>query len=250
MNIPDWQPAQYAQGVKKGKIDIWYVDLNPAHASSLMQKDALYAADELARAARFRFDQHRRQYLVGRCALRQILAHYTNVRPNQVVFKYGEYGKPSIETFDLEFNLSNSHERAVIGVTQGEAIGIDIEYRDRHIWDVNSLAESVFTPIEQKQLNSYDPEQRLVPFLSGWTRKEAYLKGVGKGLALPLKDFSVDLTNSAETPHISVAEWRLRSFWSAEEYLCAIAYPDRVDIPEFNWFEWDPDYLGSTKSIG
>ena len=243
MSIPKWQLAKSAAELVDGEIDIWSVNLDPPNYACIDQNTSLFSDDELERARRFRFDRHRRQYLVGRGALRHILAHYAGMQPEQIVFEYGEYGKPSIKSFHIEFNLSNSHERAIVGVTQNGPIGVDIEYLDRHIRDVNALAESVFTEIEQAQLYSYASSERLIPFLSGWTRKEAYLKGVGKGLALPLKDFSVDLTNSTEEPSISVAGWRLKSFWSSEDYLCAVAYLNSGSPHKFKWFEWDSAFF-------
>lgn len=238
MNLPQWRPADQAGELVAHTIDVWRVNLNPPRYDKLKQDISLFSTDELERGQRFRFDRHRRQYLVGRGALRQILSQYCNLQPGKIEFSYGEFGKPFLKESPIAFNLSNSHDQAIIAITLGPRIGADVEFRERHIWDVDALAKSVFTETEQAQLNSYSQKDRLVPFLSGWTRKEAYLKGVGKGLALPLKDFSVDLANAAEYPYISVREWQLKSFWSADDYLAAIAYPASMGSPSFRWFEW------------
>lgn len=238
MNLPDWKTVSRPPALPDHTIDLWLIDLNPPDFCWPDPHDNCFAADELERAARFRFDRHRRQYLVGRERLRQILAGYTGVTAPEIVFAYGEYGKPQLAfpAVDVQFNLSNTHEMALVGVSRLEKIGVDLEYRDRHIWDVENLARSVFTEQEIGELDGYAADERLVPFLSGWTRKEAYLKGIGKGLALPLKGFSVALNNDEAAPAISATEWHLASFWSAADYLSAVAFPASEVRPDLRFF--------------
>ena len=121
-------------------------------------------------------------------------------------------------------------------VSSLKKIGVDLEYQDRHIHDVESLAQSVFTNEELAELGKYPADKRLIPFLSGWTRKEAYLKGVGKGLALPLKSFSVQLDGLEKSPSISIPDWQLHSFWSAADYPSAVAFPKSDPPPEIRYF--------------
>ena len=239
MKIPNWQPARVKDGlaIPSRTIDIWLIDLNPADYEFPRPDESDFAADELERASRFRFDRHRRQYLVGRDALRGILAGYTGDEAKKVQFQYGEFGKPALDpSYNLSFNLSNSHEMALIAITKLSGVGADIEFRDRHMWEIDSLAKTVFTDEECAELNVYPSNDRLIPFLSGWTRKEAYLKAIGKGLALPLKGFSVQLDNSLNNPQITVPEWNLLSFWATEDYICSVAYPAGKQ-PALRWFK-------------
>ncbi|MFK7802576.1 MAG: 4'-phosphopantetheinyl transferase superfamily protein [Anaerolineae bacterium] len=251
IKTPEWKTVDQPPILLENTIDLWLVDLNPAGYEFPAAVGSVFSTDELERAARFRFDRHRRQYLVGRQQLRHILGAYAQTNPADIQFRYGEYGKPFLASSashglsEIQFNLSNSHEMALIGVSRLAKIGVDIEYRDRHIWDVDNLASSVFTDQEQAELAEYPADQRLIPFLSGWTRKEAYLKGVGKGLALPLKGFSVELKNSNASPDISIPEWGLESFWSTSEYLSAVAFPASQSRPDFRWFKFDESLISS-----
>ncbi|MEM8858375.1 MAG: 4'-phosphopantetheinyl transferase superfamily protein [Chloroflexota bacterium] len=243
MLMPNWRNSELAGSLDGNSFHLWRINLNPAGYTDLVSRSDFFASDELERAKRFRFDKHRRQYLVGRKALRQILGFYLALEPQKVKFVYGEFGKPLVEQAGVSFNLSNSHEMALIGVSPFESIGVDLEYKDRHIWDADALAKTVFTDLEQEELSQYPKANRLIPFLSGWTRKEAYLKGIGKGLAMPLKDFSVSLDNDEPNPLISAPDWRLMSFWVSDAYLAAAAYPKGEDSPEFKWFDWDQAYF-------
>lgn len=241
MSLPDWKPQPDNRiELPDACIDLWLIDLNPADFQFPSSNNTILAQNELERAGRFRFDKHRRQYVAGRRGLRQILAKYTGCRPADIQFEYGEHGKPSLVNQPVEarveFNLSNTNDTALVAVAKGMEVGADIEYVGRKMWDIDSLAQTVFTDSEIEELGQYRPDDRLVPFLSGWTRKEAYLKGIGKGLALPLKDFSVRLKNEEDFPSISAPEWQLFSFWSDPDHISAIAYPERAVISTFRWF--------------
>ncbi len=240
MSLPDWKSQkQNSLDLPTATIDLWLIELNPPKFEFPDTRSDILSSDELERAARFRFDRHRRQYIAGRRALRRILSKYTGQLPEKVEFEYGEYGKPYLKNNDLniEFNLSNSHDTALVAMSADAHIGADIEFIERKMWDIDSLAKTVFTNSEIDELNLYLPDERLIPFLSGWTRKEAYLKAIGKGLALPLKDFSVQLKNELEFPAISTPEWQLFSFWSDKSNLSAIAYPSDREISAFRWFK-------------
>ena len=241
VELPQWKRVNRPPTLPENTIDLWLINLDPPGFQFPQPQNNIYSTDELDRAERFRFDRHRRQYLVGRGQLRRILGGYTHTSPDEIKFSYGEYGKPMLASpaENLQFNLSNTHEKALVGFSYIEKIGVDLEYRDRHIWDVESLARSVFTEQELAELNKYSADEKLIPFLSGWTRKEAYLKGIGKGLALPLKDFSVELKNDQPNPKISVPEWNLASFWSANDYLSAVAFPASDARPRLRFFILD-----------
>lgn len=135
-------------------IDVWLVETGvDVSATSLSD-------DERARAARFRFDEHRRRWIAAHVALREILSTYTD----DVQFVLGEHGKPSLANGAVHFNLSHSGDLAVVAVSDGE-IGVDVE-QIRDDFDYESIA----------------PAPSREAFFRAWTRKEARLKATGVGL--------------------------------------------------------------------
>jgi 4'-phosphopantetheinyl transferase len=175
--------------------DLWYVGLDVT-ADVLSCFRHWLSDDELVRAERFHFGLHRARYIVGRAALRFVLANRLGCSPGAVRFSYGRNGKPMLESGQghIEFKLAHRGGDAVIAVAGGVAIGVDIELL-RPIADVESLAHLVFSDAELCELElAPDP---VSAFLNGWTRKEAYVKALGLGLAAPLREITVSLSGRA-----------------------------------------------------
>ncbi|MBV8202590.1 MAG: 4'-phosphopantetheinyl transferase, partial [Acidobacteria bacterium] len=134
-----------------GEIHVWAVPLDPA-AAVVERLARSLAADELERAQRFRFDRHRRQYQVGRGVLRELLGAYLGMPPREVVFAYGPRGKPFLggpaATGGVSFNLSNSHELALVGMLRGPEVGVDVEFL-KPMPDLEQIAERFFSESER-----------------------------------------------------------------------------------------------------
>jgi len=90
----------------------------------------------------------------------------------------------------LQFNLSDSHEMALCGVTAEHELGTDVE-RIRAVSNFSELARRYFASSEIAQLERLNLRDRLLGFFNCWTRKEAYLKAVGSGLSFPLNKLEV-----------------------------------------------------------
>ena len=199
-------------GSSYASLDVWYVDLDVS-ADVLSCFKRWLSEDELARAECFRSDLVRARYIVGRAALRRVLADRLGCLPAAVRFSCGSNGKPMLEggRSHVEFNLAHSGGDAVIALTDGAAVGVDIELL-RPIADVESLARLVFSDAERRELELVsDP---VSAFLNGWTRKEAYVKALGLGLTAPLTEITVSLSGRAALfstglRGVSVSNWRL-----------------------------------------
>jgi 4'-phosphopantetheinyl transferase len=216
-----------------GEVHVWSVQLDPPPAEVERLGRSL-AEDEWARAHRFRFEKHRRQYVVGRGALRALLAAYLGTRPEAVRFRYGPRGKPFLES-DLEsagglqFNLSNSDEMALVGFVRGPEIGVDIEYL-RSMPDCEQISERFFSESERRVLRGIPGRAKEEAFFNCWTRKEAYLKAVGEGLAAPLDSFDVTLAPEDPPRMLTLegdperaARWFFHHLVPAEMYVGAVA---------------------------
>jgi 4'-phosphopantetheinyl transferase len=180
-----------------GAIDIWSWNLE-AGASKVSEYETLLSNDETARAARFVHERHRRDFIVARGRLRQILAAYGSLDPRDLSFDYNRYGKPRIgrgHDLRLHFNLSHSADLAVLAVSPRYEIGVDIEEKKALQEDI---ASHFFSAKEQATLQVVSPESYLDHFYRCWTRKEAFVKAHGAGLSLALDSF--DVTFGEDSP--------------------------------------------------
>jgi len=215
------------------EIQVWAVALDPAPQVVERLAGSL-APDEWERARRFRFEVHRRRYLVGRGALRALLGDYLGIAPEAVAFSYGPRGKPFLAgppatASGLSFNLSNSHELALVGFLRGPEIGVDVELL-KPMPDLEQIAERFFSESERVALRRLPAPARPEGFFNCWTRKEAYLKAVGEGLAAPLDSFAVTLV-PGEAPRmltlegdaVRAARWHFRCFRPERDYIGALA---------------------------
>lgn len=182
-----------------GTVHYWLVDIGPGAGGRQVLSD-----EEQERAARFVFDLHRNRFIAGRSVLRSLLGRYLRISPAKVDFHYTPYGKPEIAGSRIRFNVSHSEDRAIIGLTLDDPLGVDVE-RLRPVQDCLGLAERFFSDPERSQLASLPEELHNEAFLNCWTRKEAFIKALGEGLSHPLDTFQVSLVPGQPARLVSVA---------------------------------------------
>lgn len=150
--------------------------------------------EERDRARRFRFDRDRRRYVVTHAVLRGLLARALDLEPAAVVIVADTLGKPRLgdEAAGLVFNLSHTGARALFALAHGVELGVDAEAL-KPLANMSHLARDVFAPDELAEWEALPEAQRTLGFYGGWTRKEAVVKALGRGLDYPLAAFSVSL---------------------------------------------------------
>lgn len=215
------------------EVQVWTVRLEAAD-HSFARACAWLSPNETERAARFRFEKHRRAFVLGRATLRALASSYLRIAPAEVNFVYGSKGKPALArvAISLDFNVSNSGDLASYAFTLGCEIGIDLE-SCRRVADIEGIARRFFAASEVAELMDLPDEQRHEGFFNCWTRKEAYIKAVGDGLSVPLDSFEVTLRPGDAARMIGLngsatqaQQWTLHSFTPAADYAGAIAYRD------------------------
>ena len=220
-----------------GDIHVWTMAVGEDQPAELVRsRAALLSAEEIQQAERFVRDVDRTRFTLCRGALRSILARYTNRAPTELLFETGSHGKPFLagpddgpRTAFPAFNVSHSGQIAVVAVTAGVPVGIDVE-QIRAMPDADRLAARYFSPHEHDQYRALGPEMRLSGFFRCWTRKEAFIKARGEGLSLPLGSFDVTLTEF-EPPRILTIDgseeearhWTLQAMEPATGYVGAVA---------------------------
>lgn len=192
-----------------GALHLWAFLLAGAGATTAADADLL-SPDEAARAKRFRFERDRSRFIAGRATLRRVLASYLDADPRSLSFSYGPAGKPEIagpQAMDkLSFNLSNSADWALLAVSRGRCLGVDLE-RIPDSEDLAAVAKRFFAAAEAAALATYDRPLYAEAFCAIWTRKEALLKAFGAGLSLPLDGFCVS-TDPRQPARLLSTEFR------------------------------------------
>src|SRR5579859_289641 len=219
-----WCPAPDALILTPTELHLWRVRCDCA-PELLHHYQDLLSPSEQERAARFVIAEARRDFMVTRAALREILGKYLNVEPSGIALRQGKHGKPHISGEPaLQFNVSHSQGLAVLAFSSGEEIGVDIE-RTRAEFPASEIAGRFFSEKEVTEMEVLPPEERNRAFFSCWTRKEAYVKARGGGLQIPLGGFSLKVSESEEQQILDEEgkEWTIYSFEIAPEFAGAVA---------------------------
>jgi|SRR5579863_10082783 len=154
--------------------------------------------EERERARRFRFPELQDHFIAAHGILRDILSRYLRISQASLTFASDDYGKPRLKAgreAGLQFNLSHAHHMAVYAVARPRIVGVDIEEIHR-IPELPLIAKNYFTDQERLLIEAEAPERRDQAFLTCWTRKEAYIKAVGRGLSIPLQSFDTSIPPS------------------------------------------------------
>lgn len=193
--------AAVQEELSEDEAHLWIVPTEEARIPRLLTSyEGLLSEEERAKRDRFRFDEDRELCLVARALVRTSLSRYANVPPNAWRFVTNEHGRPEIDEpgnqRSLKFNLSHTKGLVVCVVARDREVGVDVEDRQRR-GQLLAVAERFFSPHEAAALRRLPEDEQLERFFFYWTLKEAYIKARGKGLAIPLSQFSFELD---ETP--------------------------------------------------
>lgn len=185
-----------------GEVHVWHLELRPP-ARELERMRGWIDRAESDRAARFVFDRDRLRYIAAHGLLRHLLGGYLGTAPEAVELAVAPRGKPYLlspagrdSNAALRFNLAHSGDRALVAVSSGREVGVDVEEAGRGR-DVVGIAGSFFSPAEVAALKAVPDAERVAAFYRCWTRKEAYIKACGTGLAMRLDSFDVSLEPDA-----------------------------------------------------
>ncbi|HEX9012321.1 MAG TPA: 4'-phosphopantetheinyl transferase superfamily protein [Anaerolineaceae bacterium] len=235
MNTP-WLSPPFSLILSQDEVHVWRVPLDPPDEEAA-RFASLLAPDEAARAARYRYAELRREYVVGRGALRALLGAYLGAAPRQVALDYEDRGRPVLAAnfagSGLRFNLSNARDLALIAITRGRGVGVDLE-SDRRRIVLRDVAARFFAPAECERLFALPEDTQRQAFFDCWTRKEAYLKARGTGLSRPLDRFEVAFAPGQpaallkdETDPGAPDRWSLTALEGLPGYTAALAVEAR-----------------------
>lgn len=224
-----WSQAPASLSLDEGEVHVWRIALDQPESAVMRFRNMLEDYETL-RADRFHFEKDRRSFIISRGFLRQVIARYLSSPPDSLRFSYGPYGKPALDgelkASTLRFNLSHSHGVALIAVAETRELGVDVEYI-RADFAGTDIARRFFSPHEVAALSALPAEQQVAAFFRCWTRKEAYIKAIGRGLSQPLDGFDVTLAPELPPALLRADEddpsrWSLSDIDAGSEYAAAL----------------------------
>jgi len=229
-----------------GAVDVWRVPLGT------YANDASLSAAEQMRAER-RIGDERRRFVVSHAATRAIVADYLDVPPSELrmEMRYGD--KPRLANARLEISLAHSGDLALVALAT-TPVGVDLERMDDLPDDeLDDLAEFSLTRRELDAFAALDPPRRRHAFLRVWTRKEAYLKAIGKGIAERAMA-EIDVSAGDAAPRlIAAGDDEINSFAlidldPAPGFVGAVAVA--ADDVAVTLHDWDPAPAAASATVG
>lgn len=226
--------------LKERFVDVWLVDL-AFDAETLGFFLTSLTDQELAKLAAFKSQQQVNRYLAVRGVLRRILASYLEVEPTALRFEVSRYGKPYLSNASLFFNISHSGDCLLVAVSDFESIGVDIELI-KSKRNLLGVAKRCFSVDELNFWRHLPEEARVEVFYQFWVRKEAFVKAVGRGIALGLELCELQLPDLARLSKIPgdfgwADDWEVAELQVAEGFAAALVMPNRAMVLNQYYFD-------------
>lgn len=228
--------------LEPGEIHIWSATIDERYEKLLT--NSFLSINEKRNAARFTYDIDTYLYSVRHNLLRIIIGYYHNCHPSKIKFNSNHYLKPHIvhPNTNIQFNISASSNRFVAAFCQLQTIGVDIELI-RQIDDIPQLINDYFTKEESDWVNAQTSDKMSSAFFQIWSKKEALIKAIGKGLNIELNKIDV----RSDTAIVNGERmWHLIPLSIFDDCAGAIAINNSNVIPSFfNTIDllWDIPFL-------
>jgi 4'-phosphopantetheinyl transferase len=180
-------------------------------------------SDEINRVGHFYNEIDKDRFIIYRSILKFVLAAYTKLAVTQIHFDYHFNKKPYLSSHPwLFFNISHSEDFAVIAISLHK-VGIDIEYISKDFTFTNLLPD-IFK--DNEVLAILNAVNKKHTFYKSWTRKEALVKALGKGIDDDFKNIpTLDGHHIIDTKLVKNTEkWQVHSFEITDHYAGAIAF--------------------------
>lgn len=174
-------------------------------ASSELDGSALDAGEQ-RRARDLIRAEDRLAFLAGHILLRQLLSEKLGCRPHEVSYVRrpcpvcgGPNGRPVLDraAHPLHFSMSRSSGLTLVAIAS-VPVGVDVQALAEP--EAASEVGALLHPAEAQEIESAPRSQRAEVFTRIWVRKEAYLKGIGTGVAHDLATNYLGTRGRAEAP--------------------------------------------------
>lgn len=216
-------------------VDTWHGELltkeNSVDEMTEQPYWDLLSADEKTKAQSYSRFELQKKYIKTRGVLREILASYLKIPAPEIAIQIAEHGKPYLSNYPLYFNLTHTGNEFAVAVSNISEIGIDLEVcRQRK--SQSAMVEKCFSSTEQHYWNSLPEDQKALIFYQFWVRKEAFVKAVGRGIALGLNQCEINPDKQNEFLSIpegygKASDWKILEVVLGNNDCCALVTQDR-----------------------
>jgi 4'-phosphopantetheinyl transferase len=222
--------AEAASGPERDDVRAWHAHVDHVFADPAAVARARRTLND---ADRERFDRYhgerdRRMFLLGRLMSRQLVGQALGVAPEQWEWRTGRHGRPEIAAPPtlIRFNLAHSAGLVVCALAKAREVGVDVEDLQRPPID-ERMVRRYLSPSESADVEAQGARWRH-RFLVYWTLKEAYLKALGLGISVPLREISFVLEPGVRITFLgSLADtstaWAFQLLEPTERHLVAVA---------------------------
>lgn len=154
----------------------------------------LIAPDKKARLDNYKSDIDKKLGLYADLLARVAIHQDLNIENSDIEFGANSYGKPFlINNQDYHFNISHTRNMIALAISDN-AVGVDVE----KIREIDTgISKRFFTLREQNHIEKAQ-DDLYERFFEIWTKKEAYIKYIGKGLSVSLNSFDVTSIGMSE----------------------------------------------------
>ena len=234
----------------------YYIDVTQFEDRNLYQeKLRLLSLCRQRRTARLKLEKDRQRSLGAGLALDHALRIYgPGLRERDMEYVFGEWGKPSFRDYpEIHFSLSHSGDYALCSI--GECpVGNDIErirpgklkvaerfYTDQELEflyrrqeDAENIQKVCVEDV--KGHSGIDEEEVMKRMFRMWTMKESFLKVTGRGMSLPLNDFSVVVEEERQAVCVQQCfddvTYQMKEYGDIAGYRAAVCCPAGEEIAE------------------
>jgi 4'-phosphopantetheinyl transferase len=180
--------------MKSEIVEVWHGKVIAEEAHYLAYWRVLDEAEQ-TQARKFKNALLHKRYVEIHGKLRNLLAKTLDQPPEKIRIKKAEHGKPYLSDYpELAFNLSHSADRVMVAIGWNCRLGIDMEICKQRI-NLSGLVDKCFAEEESAYWTQLPEIQKNEAFYRFWTRKEAFVKATGHGIALGLNQCVINPEN-------------------------------------------------------
>lgn len=190
--------------------------------------------EEKNQSKQFTTQDLKEKYIVSHGILRHILSIALQKKAEEILYKFNLFGKPMLldpRHSNIKFNMSHSKDLAAYIISKDQDVGIDIEWRNPQMCFEEFYADILTNAeIHLLQNSTFNRQEKVNLFFDMWTKKEALVKTLGKGLSYSVKN--IDTSNINQQHYIMNGQTlyceQVNSI--AEGYSCAVAIEQPITL--------------------